>query len=57
MANALYKGDTMPVAWTKQHGQGRVFYQALGHDPSACEHPVFKQMLVQGTLWAAGRED
>ncbi len=57
LANALYKGDTMPVAWTKQHGQGRVFYQALGHDPSACEHPVFKQMLVQGTLWAAGRED
>ena len=57
LANALYKGDTMPVAWTKQHGQGRVFYQALGHDPKACEHPVFKQMLVQGALWAAGQED
>ena len=56
LANALYKGDIMPVAWTKSHGEGRVFYQALGHDPKACEHPMFKQMLVQGTLWAAGAE-
>jgi hypothetical protein len=54
LANALWKGDTMPVAWTKDHGEGRVFYQALGHDPQACEHPAFRQMLVQGVLWAAG---
>ena len=54
LANALWQGDTMPVAWTKDPGEGRVFYQALGHDPKACEHPVFKKMLVQGTLWAAG---
>ena len=54
LANALWQGDTMPVAWTKDHGEGRGFYQALGHDPKACEHPVFKKMLVQGTLWAAG---
>ena len=54
LANALWQGDTMPVAWTKDHGEGRVFYQALGHDPKACEHPAFKKMLVQGTLWAAG---
>ncbi len=54
LANALYRGETMPVAWTKSHGEGRVFYQALGHDPRACEHPVFSQMLVQGALWAAG---
>ena len=37
-------------------GSGRVFYQTLGHDLKACEHPVFQQMLVQGTLWAAGTE-
>ena len=54
LTSALWKGDAVPVAWTKNHGEGRVFYQALGHDPKACEHPVFKQMLVQGTLWAAG---
>ena len=53
LASALWKGDAMPVAWTKNHGEGRVFYQALGHDPHACEHAVFRQMLVQGTKWAA----
>ena len=56
LASALWKGDAMPVAWTKSHGEGRVFYQALGHAPQACEHALFKQMLVQGTLWAAGGE-
>ncbi len=55
LANALWQGDVMPVAWTKDHGQGRVFYQALGHDPQACENPAFCQMLVQGVLWAAGK--
>jgi type 1 glutamine amidotransferase len=33
-----------------------VFYQTLGHDPQACEHAMFKKMLVQGALWAAGGE-
>ncbi|MBT4979357.1 MAG: ThuA domain-containing protein [Gemmatimonadetes bacterium] len=56
LASALWKGDAMPVAWTKSHGEGRVFYQALGHDPQACEHAMFKKMLVQGALWAAGGE-
>jgi uncharacterized protein len=56
LASALWKGEALPVAWTKNHGQGRIFYQALGHDPKACEHPVFKRMLVQGTKWAAGSE-
>lgn len=53
LANALWKGETMPVAWTKSHGGGRVFYLALGHDAPACKHPAFCQLLLQGTLWAA----
>lgn len=56
LASALWKGDALPVAWTKSHGAGRVFYQALGHDPAACEHPVFKRMLVQGVQWAVSGE-
>ncbi len=55
LANALWKGETMPVAWTKSHGEGLVYYLALGHDPAACEHPVFRKLLLQGTLWAAGK--
>ena len=55
LANALFKGKTMPVMWTKPWGKGRVFYLALGHDPKACEQDMFKKMLVRGAQWAAGR--
>lgn len=46
---------TMPVAWTKQWGKGRVFYSALGHAPSEfTEFPSALRLTVQGLLWAAG---
>jgi type 1 glutamine amidotransferase len=53
LANALWKGHTMPVAWTKPWGHGRVFYLALGHDAAACEHEMFKTLLVRGSRWVA----
>jgi type 1 glutamine amidotransferase len=46
----------MPVAWVKPWGKGRVFYLALGHDPAACEHEMFRLMLQRGTAWAARPE-
>lgn len=55
LASALWKGAAMPVAWTRQWGSGRVFYLALGHDRAACEHDMFKTLLVRGAHWAADR--
>lgn len=56
LANALYKGRLMPVLWTKDWGKGRVYYNALGHDPKACEQEMFQKLLIRGALWAAGRK-
>lgn len=56
LANSLYQGRLMPVLWTKDWGQGRVFYNALGHDPKACEQEMFQTLLVRGAIWAAGEE-
>lgn len=53
LASALYKGQAMPVAWTKPWGTGRIFYLALGHDPAACQHETFRLLLQRGTQWAA----
>ena len=53
LASALWKGQAVPVVWTKPWGQGRVFYLALGHDAAACEHEMFKTLLVRGAQWAA----
>ena len=57
LCSALWKGDAMPVVWTKPWGKGRVVYIALGHDPKACEQDVFKKLVVRGGLWAARRDE
>lgn len=47
----------MPVAWTKQWGQGRVFYGGLGHALSEFDTtPEAFEMNVRGLRWAAGDE-
>lgn len=53
----LYEGRscTMPVAWIKQWGAGRVFYSALGHAPEEfTQFPDALILAVRGMLWAAG---
>ncbi len=45
---------TMPIAWTKQWGEGRVFYHSLGHEPSEFTHfPAARALTLQGVRWAA----
>lgn len=45
----------MPVAWIKTWGAGRVFYNALGHNPDEfTQFPEARRLTVQGCLWAAG---
>ncbi|MFR9233858.1 MAG: ThuA domain-containing protein [Eisenbergiella massiliensis] len=48
----------MPVAWTKFWGNGRVFYNSLGHHDDVFEKSPEAQILMErGMLWAAqGKE-
>ncbi len=46
------KGVVMPVVWKRRHGQGRVFYSALGHVSSEFQVPQMKTILERGMLWA-----
>ena len=47
---------TMPVAWVRTWGKGRVFYSALGHGPDEfTEFPHALTLTVRGLLWAAGK--
>ena len=45
----------MPVVFTKGWGQGRVSYNALGHQANVIDHGVPEQMLRRGMLWAMRR--
>ena len=44
----------MPVAWTKFWGNGRVFYNSLGHhDDVFDKSPSAEVLMERGMLWAA----
>ncbi|MCS6830097.1 MAG: DUF1080 domain-containing protein, partial [bacterium] len=45
-----------PLAWTYREGKGRVFVTALGHSPSAWNHPAFQKMVFNAVCWCAGRK-
>ena len=43
-----------PSTWTRNEGQGRVFYTAYGHDSRTFSNPGFHDLVFRGTLWAVG---
>jgi type 1 glutamine amidotransferase len=45
----------MPVVWTKMYGQGRVFYDALGHTAKVVASEPNLTILRRGFRWAAKR--
>lgn len=49
-ANGIIK---MPVAYTKKWGQGRVFYNSLGHHDDVFDIPEALELMRRGFLWAA----
>jgi hypothetical protein len=51
-----FNGATMPVAWKKTWGKGRVFYCSLGHVAKDFESPEALAIITRGMLWA-GRAD
>jgi len=51
------KPVAMPVVWTKFWGNGRVFYNSLGHHDDVFEVPEAAELMKRGMLWAGtGKE-
>ncbi|MEU1001220.1 ThuA domain-containing protein [Streptomyces tibetensis] len=50
------EGKTIPQAWTRTWGRGRVFYSAVGHDLDDLQNPDVTRLCTQGFAWAA-RQD
>jgi uncharacterized protein len=48
--NAFFE---MPQVWTKYYGQGRVFYNALGHQANIFDIPEALELMRRGFRWAA----
>ncbi len=41
-----------PVAWTKMHGKGRVFYASFGHTVESWDDPNVQKLYLEATRWA-----
>ena len=48
-------GNWEPVAVTAGYGKGRCFATLLGHDVTMMQNDGFKELLIRGVRWAAGR--
>ncbi|GLS86874.1 hypothetical protein GCM10010873_18480 [Cypionkella aquatica] len=46
----------MPVVFSKMWGQGRVYYNALGHHADVIDHGAPLELLRRGMTWAAKQE-
>jgi predicted dehydrogenase/type 1 glutamine amidotransferase len=57
LATAHWEGGTIPVAFTKGYGKGRVFSLLLGHGKRAFLHPSFQKLALRGLDWTLGREE
>ena len=47
----------MPVMWTRYYGEGRVYYNALGHQADIVSQAEVLPLIVRGLLWAAHADD
>ncbi len=47
----------MPVIWTRMWGQGRVYYNSLGHHADIVSQPEVLPLMTRSLLWAAHAED
>ena len=46
-------GYTMPVAWKKVYGRGRIFYTSLGHTANVFDIPEAITIVKRGMMWAS----
>jgi putative membrane-bound dehydrogenase-like protein len=45
--------EAEPWTWVREHGKGRVFYTAWGHDQRTWSNPGFHGLVENGIRWAA----
>ena len=51
-----YDVPNYPVIWTRTLGDGRVYYNAMGHREDVWDREIFQQAFVDAVRWAVGKE-
>jgi hypothetical protein len=47
-------GAAQPLLWAREHGGGRVVYDALGHHPPSYQVPEHEEILRRAIRWTTG---
>ncbi len=55
MEGKPYQRPDYPLAWAKPYGQGRVWFNAMGHREDVWDASYFQSMLTGAVQWTAGR--
>lgn len=51
LLTAFFNDHAQPMLYLRAHGEGKVLYNAMGHDTSAYENPNFRKIVAQGVKW------
>jgi putative heme-binding domain-containing protein len=54
LASAKIDGQSRPLIWTQQKGEGRIFASIPGHYTWTLNDPLFRTILLRGIAWVAG---
>ena len=57
MEGSDYRRPDYPLAWARHYGEGRVWFNAMGHREDVWTAEYFQQMLIGGLDWAGRRVD
>jgi hypothetical protein len=57
MKGDCYQRPPFPSTWARKHGDGRVYYTALGHRHDVWENPMCQQIVMGGFAWVMRQAD
>ena len=51
LIEAEFEAEKTAIAWTRQYGNGKVFYTSLGHGVGAATNSYFQQLVLNALQW------
>jgi type 1 glutamine amidotransferase len=57
MKGGDYARPNYPQTWAKAFGNGRVYYNSMGHREDVWDNPIYQGLVLGGLTWATGQAD
>ena len=55
-ARSATQEEWNPVVWARQVSNGKVFFDALGHDAESFNHPKHSEIIIRAKNWITDKE-